>query len=177
MKRSRNVRIAIGCAIILGTVGVLGVLSWATQMHWKGSFGPGDWSICVRDNQGRPVPGVHVEYLSARDDRFVTFPADGEVVGKEIFDNYSGPDSVVSATDGIIRLYNTRDRRYSGTEWRLFWIWPVRTGPAPRESRLRLFAGGYESVTVKTGDLVSNGRIDVVLPQRPSPPTKAGDGH
>lgn len=154
MMSKANRRILIAATALLVLMGAAGVLSYVTTyIIGDGTLLPsGEWVVRVQNEQGTPLPAAAVDFLNPQTGRPVR---PGEAYSW-LFDNYTGPGSVVTDRSGVARLRNTHILPTGFAYWKLFWIWPIGHPPEgdPGASPfLRISASGYKPATVSLNDM------------------------
>ena len=130
------------------------VASWlTTAVYWDADWPVGEWVILVRDAEGVPIPGVRLSVRSSETGEFIRGP----------FENYSGPESLVSDAEGRIQLYNRDEGFWGGHYWKLFWIWPIGRAPGPLPINLHISSDGHEAVVLPAEELFTRGTVIVTL--------------
>lgn len=122
----------LALAVIL--VAVLGGLSLiTTQGEWYGFVPPGEFHIIVKNGADVPIQGARFDLFG----HGTTSPAYGWPI-----ENYSQQRELLTDRQGImVILLNPSHRPAGGSTWRLFWVFPFRTGGAQYDGMLT--ASGY----------------------------------
>jgi hypothetical protein len=152
-------RILILIVLVEVILGSLAVLSRATTfVYWDALIPEGTWIIYVKDVTGTPIRDAKVDLLSPETGKLAVAPSGP-------FDNYTGPGSVSSDSEGAIELRNALDLRYGGECWKLFWVWPIGDWPenGPGSLLLRILAPGYKPSTLLLRTLLSEDKLVVTL--------------
>lgn len=153
-------------AIIAGSlVAVTAAVGWwsVNSIHWQGRMPTGEWTILVRDGSGQPVVNAAVTMISVTSSP-LAYETDSDGRAKGRFDNYTGPGSVTSGSDGSIHLRSTRGGWIGGEGREIFWC--CRSGEWPDDPTpdvLWLTAPGYDATTVSINTLYSEGEMTVTL--------------
>jgi len=128
------------------------------MMQFAGQFPKGQWSIRVRDRRGNPLADAHLT-LATEEGQPLSCGSDY----RGPFDNYTVPGSVHADSDGVLWLHNTRDVKYGGDDWELFWTWPMGRDDVPECLRLHVTAPGYEAATASVEDLFAQKNMTLTL--------------
>lgn len=153
------------CMLVAGGMALVGLLilsSWATtHILWDGRMPIGQWFLHISDEMGRPIPDAAMEIISPKG-RSLSTPG---VESSGPFDNYAGPGSLASDSQGVIMLRNIRELPYGGSCWKLLWIWPIGACPAqsPGSLIVRINSQGHEPAATTIETILSQGHVALIL--------------
>jgi len=156
--RVRTLEATGGVAVVF--VCMLGILSWhTTEVHYLGWLGAGEYRVRVIDDREQAVAGGSV-----------TVSVGGETPSRLLFENYTGPNSIVTDGSGEFSLVVPRPLPTGGRERYLFWIWRVGTVPFTESIKVEVRAPGYINGVASTRDVLDRTSVaTVVLRSREEP--------